>query len=55
MFVHAGQIAEVLKQHPDCLRGRLIVDRAESADTMTLKLEAADDDAAASPKAWRQV
>ena len=42
MFVHAGQIAEVLKRHPDCLRGRLVVDRAEGADTMTLKVEAAN-------------
>jgi phenylacetate-CoA ligase len=42
MFVHAGQIAEVLKRHPDCQRGRLVVDRAEGADTMTLKVEAAN-------------
>jgi phenylacetate-CoA ligase len=42
MFVHAGQVAEVLKRHPDALRGRLVVDRAEGADTMTLKAEAAN-------------
>jgi phenylacetate-CoA ligase len=42
MFVHAGQVADVLKRHPDALRGRLVVDRAEGADTMTLKVEAAD-------------
>jgi phenylacetate-CoA ligase len=43
MFVHAGQIAEVLKRHPNCLRGRLVVDRADGADTMTLKAEASGD------------
>ncbi len=42
MFVHAGQIADVLKRHPEVLRGRLVVDRTEGADTMTLKAEAAD-------------
>jgi phenylacetate-CoA ligase len=42
MFVHAGQIAEVLKRHPESLRGRLVVDRAEGTDIMTLKAEAAN-------------
>jgi phenylacetate-CoA ligase len=42
MFVHAGQIADVLKRHPEVLRGRLVVDRTDGADTMTLKAEAAD-------------
>lgn len=40
MFVHAGQVAEVLKRHPECRRGRLMVDRAEGTDIMTLKVEA---------------
>ncbi|EWY37402.1 AMP-dependent synthetase [Skermanella stibiiresistens SB22] len=39
MFVHAGQIAEVLKRHPECARGRLVVDRADGADRMTLRVE----------------
>jgi phenylacetate-CoA ligase len=42
MFVHAGQIADVLKRHPEALRGRLVVNRADGADTMVLKAEAAD-------------
>jgi phenylacetate-CoA ligase len=44
MFVHAGQVADVLKRHPGCGRGRLVVDRAEGTDTMVLKVEAAGDD-----------
>ncbi|UEM04358.1 AMP-binding protein [Skermanella rosea] len=43
MFVHAGQVAEVLKRHPECRRGRLVVDRAEGTDIMTLKVEAPSD------------
>ncbi|WP_158043746.1 phenylacetate--CoA ligase family protein [Skermanella pratensis] len=43
MFVHAGQVAEVLKRHPECRRGRLVVDRAEGTDTMTLRVEAPSD------------
>ncbi|QQP90200.1 AMP-binding protein [Skermanella sp. TT6] len=43
MFVHAGQVAEVLKRHPECRRGRLMVDRAEGTDIMTLKVEAPSD------------
>jgi phenylacetate-CoA ligase len=42
MFVHAGQIADVLKRHPEASRGRLVVDRADGADIMVLKAEAAD-------------
>lgn len=43
MFVHAGQVSEVLKRHPECRRGRLVVDRAEGTDTMTLRVEAPSD------------
>ncbi len=44
MFVHPGQIAEVLKRHPEAARGRLVVDNAGDGDTMVLTVEAASDD-----------
>jgi phenylacetate-CoA ligase len=39
MFVHPGQVAQVLKRHPEVLRGRLTVDRADDLDTMVLQCE----------------
>lgn len=39
MFVHPGQIAEVIKRHKGIGRYRLIVDRLDSNDVMTLKCE----------------
>ncbi|MEM7652862.1 MAG: AMP-binding protein [Pseudomonadota bacterium] len=39
MFVHPGQVAEILKRHPDVKRGRLVVSRAGDADVMTLRCE----------------
>jgi phenylacetate-CoA ligase len=39
MFVHPGQIAEVLKRHPEIGRGRLVVEGAMADDRMTLHAE----------------
>ena len=44
MFVHPGQIAEVLKRHPEAGRARLVVDNPGDGDTMVLNVEAASDD-----------
>jgi phenylacetate-CoA ligase len=46
MFVHPKQVAEVLGRHPGLGRGRLVVDRAEGADVMTLRVEAPSPDPA---------
>lgn len=40
MFVHPGQVAEVLRRHPQLSRGRLVVGRQDASDTMTLRCEA---------------
>ncbi len=40
MFVHPGQIAEVLKRHPEAAKGRLVVDNPGDGDTMVLTVEA---------------
>jgi len=47
MFVHPAQIAEVLKRHPEVAKARLVVDRVEHNDVMTLRCEAAGDAALA--------
>lgn len=39
MFVHPHQVAEILKRHPAIRKGRLVVDRAQDNDTMTLRCE----------------
>ena len=39
MFVHPGQVAAVLKRHPDVGRGRLVVDNPDHNDRMTLHCE----------------
>jgi phenylacetate-CoA ligase len=39
MFVHPGQVAEVLKRHPEILRGRLVVEGEMANDRMTLRIE----------------
>ena len=31
MFVHPGQVAEIVKRHPEVRRARLVVDNAEAA------------------------
>ena len=39
MFVHPGQVAEVLRRHPEAGRGRLVVEGEMANDRMTLKVE----------------
>ncbi|MCH7341914.1 AMP-binding protein [Pelomonas sp. CA6] len=41
MFVHAGQVAEILRRHPEARRGRLVVEGEMANDRMTLKVEIA--------------
>ena len=41
MFVHASQVAQVLKRHPEVLRARLVVEGEMANDRMTLRVEAA--------------
>jgi phenylacetate-CoA ligase len=41
MFVHPGQIADVLKRHPEITKARLVVTRDGESDSMTLRCEAA--------------
>lgn len=40
MFVHPHQVAEILKRHPTVTKGRLVVGREGTNDTMTLRCEA---------------
>jgi phenylacetate-CoA ligase len=42
MFVHPGQVAAVLKRHPEVLKARLVVDNPGGADRMTLHCEVAN-------------
>ncbi len=39
MFVHPGQIAEVVRRHPEIRRARLVVDNPDLTDRMTLNCE----------------
>ncbi len=41
MFVHAGQVAEVVKRHPEIARARLVVEGEMANDRMTLHAELA--------------
>ncbi len=41
MFVHPGQIAQVVRRHPEVTRARLVVDNPDHNDRMTLMCEAA--------------
>ncbi|MGL1834151.1 phenylacetate--CoA ligase family protein [Rhodocyclaceae bacterium SMB388] len=41
MFVHPGQVAAVVKRHPEILRARLVVDNPDMNDRMTLNCELA--------------
>jgi phenylacetate-CoA ligase len=42
MFVHPGQVAEVLKRHPQLRRVRLVIEGEMANDRMTLQAEIAD-------------
>lgn len=55
MFVRPEQIAEVLKRHPEIMKGRLIVDRDGDADVMTLQAESLGLDTAAIEETLRDV
>ena len=39
MFVHPVQVAEILRRHKSIIRARLVVERPQSADQMTLLVE----------------
>ncbi|MEO7246479.1 MAG: phenylacetate--CoA ligase family protein, partial [Rubrivivax sp.] len=41
MFVHPGQVAEVLRRHPELRRARLVVEGEMAEDRMTLHAECA--------------
>lgn len=41
MFVHASQVAEVLRRHPEAAKARLVIDGEMADDRMTLQVEAA--------------
>ena len=41
MFVHASQVAAIVKRHPEVARARLVVDNPEGNDRMTLLVEVA--------------
>ena len=41
MFVHPGQVAEIVKRFPDIVKARLVVTGAMANDSMTLKVETA--------------
>ena len=45
MFVHPGQIAEIVKRHVEVVRARLVISGAMANDQMTLKCEASASDA----------
>ena len=44
MFVHASQVAEIVRRHPEIARARLVVEGAMADDRMTLRAEAAGAD-----------
>jgi len=45
MFVHPGQVADVVRRHPEIRAARLVVTGTVGADVMTLHCDAARDDA----------
>ncbi|MPN30389.1 hypothetical protein SDC9_177860 [bioreactor metagenome] len=42
MFVHPAQVADVLRRHPEIVRGRLVVENPDLNDRMTLHCETTD-------------
>lgn len=53
MFVHPAQVAEVVKRHPEIVKGRLIVDQQDHQDTMILHCETREEADAALEEAIR--
>lgn len=47
MFVHASQVAEIVKRHPEVARARIVVEGEMANDRMTIKVEAADSESLA--------
>ena len=47
MFVHPGQVAEVLKRHPGLTRARLVVEGEMANDRLSLHVESPNDSSAA--------
>ena len=45
MFVDPAQIAEVRRRHPEIAAARLVVDRADHTDTMTMLVDGPDETA----------
>ena len=45
MFVHPSQVAEVIKRHPEVLKGRLVIGSEDHQDVMTLHCEVEQADA----------
>jgi phenylacetate-CoA ligase len=41
MFVRPSQVAQILRRHPEILKGRLVIERVDDADAMTLMCELA--------------
>ena len=39
MFVHAGQVADLVKRHPEVLKARLVVSGALAQDDLVLQVE----------------
>jgi len=39
MFVHPSQVQKVIDSHPEIAKGRLLVDRHQETDSMTLEIE----------------
>jgi phenylacetate-CoA ligase len=50
MFVHPGQVADVVKRFPEILRARLVVSGEMANDIMTIRAESTHDDAALAQK-----
>jgi phenylacetate-CoA ligase len=42
MFVHASQVGEITKRHPQIVRARLVIEGEMADDRMHLKVECAD-------------
>lgn len=49
LFVHPGQVAEVIKRHPQIAKARLVVSRHDQSDVMTLRCELAAPGAPGTP------